>query len=115
MADKIKFLIAALLVVGALAGFYYFGNEPAVLRIVGLLIAAGLAAAVVFQTTAGRQAWGFIGDARSEVRKIVWPTRKETTQTTIMVMVMTVLIAAILWMFDSILTWIVKMVMGRGG
>lgn len=115
MADKIKFFIAALLVVGALAGFYYFGNEPAVMRIAGLLIAAALAAAVLFQTAAGRHAWAFIGDARSEVRKIVWPTRKETTQTTIMVMLMTVVIAAFMWMFDSILTWIVKMVMGRGG
>jgi preprotein translocase subunit SecE len=112
MADKIKFFIAAVIVVGALAGFYYFGSEPAAVRIAGLLVAAGLAAAVFFQTAAGRHAWAFIGDARSEVRKIVWPTRKETTQTTLMVMAMVVLIAAILWFFDSILTWIVKMVMG---
>jgi preprotein translocase subunit SecE len=112
MADKIKFIIAALIVVGALAGFYYFGSQPAVVRIAGLLVAAALAAAVFFQTAAGRNAWAFIGEYRAEVRKIVWPTRKETTQTTLVVMAMVVLIAAILWMFDSILTWIVKMVMG---
>lgn len=115
MADRIKFLIAALIVGGGLGGFYYFAGEPAAMRIGGLLVAVGLAATVLLQTGAGRNAWEFVGEARTEVRKIVWPTRKETTQTTLMVMVMVVIIAAILWMFDSILTWIVKLVMGRGG
>lgn len=114
MSDKIKFLLAALIVVGAIAAFYYFGSQPTVLRVIGLLVAAALAGAVLLQTAAGRHTWAYIGESRTEVRKIVWPTRKETTQTTIMVMVMVVLIAAILWLFDSILTWIVKLVMGQG-
>lgn len=114
MSDKIKFLLAALIVVGAIAGFYYFGSQPTVLRVVGLLAGAAVAAAVLLQTAAGRQTWAYIGESRTEVRKIVWPTRKETTQSTIMVMVMVVLIAVILWLFDSILTWIVKLVTGQG-
>lgn len=115
MADKIKFLLVALIVAGALGGFYYYGNEPLLFRVLGLLTAGAVAAAVFFQTTAGRHTWAYIGEARTEVRKVVWPTRKETTQSTLMVMVMVVLIACILWLFDSILTWIVKLVMGRGG
>lgn len=115
MADKIKFVLAALIVGGALAGFYYYGSEPLLFRVLGLLAAGGVAAAVFSQTGAGRHTWAYIGEARTEVRKVVWPSRKETTQSTLMVMVMVVVIALILWAFDSILTLIVKSVMGRGG
>ncbi|MDR2876423.1 MAG: preprotein translocase subunit SecE [Chromatiales bacterium] len=114
MSDKIKFLLVALIVIGAIAGFYYFGNQPMAIRVIGLLMAAAVAAAVLLQTAAGKHTWAFIGESRTEVRKIVWPTRKETTQTTAMVMVMVVVSAAILWLFDSILTWIVKIVTGQG-
>ncbi len=115
MADKIKFLLAALIVVGALLAFYYYGNQPLLFRVLGLLVAGAVAAAVFYQTTPGRHTFAYIGEARTEVRKVVWPTRKETTQSTLMVMVMVVIIALILWLFDSILTWVVKLVMGGGG
>jgi preprotein translocase subunit SecE len=115
MADKIKFAVAALIIGGALAGFYHYGDESLLLRVLGLLAAAGVAAGVLFQTAVGRQTWAYLGEARTEVRKVVWPTKKETVQSTLVVMAMVVLIAVILWIFDSILTWIVKQVMSRGG
>lgn len=115
MADKIKFLVAALIVVGALAGFYFFGSEPLVYRVAGLLVAGSVAAAVFFQTVAGRQTLAYMGEARTEVRKVVWPTRKETINSTLVVIAMVVLIAIILWFFDWILTGIVRLVMGGGG
>lgn len=114
MADKIKFVLAVLVVGAALGGFYYYADQSLLLRVIGLVAAAGIAAAIAFQTTAGQQAWAFFGEARTEVRKVVWPTRKETVQTTLMVMVMVLILAVILWIFDSILTWIVKLLMGQG-
>lgn len=115
MTDKIKFALAALIVGGALVAFYYYGREPLALRVVGLLIASAIAAVVFFQTAAGRQTLVYLGEARNEVRKVVWPTRKETTQSTLAVIGMVVLIALILWIFDSILAWIVRTVVARGG
>ena len=116
MGDKIKFLLAALIVVGAVGAFYYYGDDTSLLlRVLGLLAAIGVATAVFYRTAAGQQVWGFIGEARTEVRKVVWPTRKETVQTTLVVMAMVVVTAVILWIFDSILTWLVKVLTGQGG
>jgi preprotein translocase subunit SecE len=115
MGDKIKFLLVALIVVAAVGAFYYYGDDTSLLlRVMGLLAGIGIASVVFFQTAAGRQTWAYIGDARAEVRKVVWPTRKETVQTTLVVMVMVVVTAIILWVFDSILTWLVKMLTGQG-
>ncbi len=115
MGDKIKFILAALIVAAALGAFYYYGEDTSLLlRVVGLLVGIGVATAVFFQTAAGQQTWTYIGEARTEVRKVVWPTRKETVQTTLVVMVMVVVTALILWIFDSILTWLVKMLTGQG-
>ncbi|MBK9131386.1 MAG: preprotein translocase subunit SecE [Gammaproteobacteria bacterium] len=116
MGDKIKFLLAALIVAGALGAFYYYGEDTSLLlRVLGLLVAIGVASAVFFQTAAGQHTWAFIGEARTEVRKVVWPTRKETIQTTLVVMGMVLVTAVILWIFDSFLTWLVKLFTGQGG
>ncbi len=115
MGDKIKFLLAAVIVAAAIAAFYYYGEGTSLLlRVVGLLVAIGVATAVFLQTAAGQQTWAFIGEARAEVRKVVWPTRKETVQTTLVVLGMVVVVAFILWVFDSLLTVLVKMVTGQG-
>jgi preprotein translocase subunit SecE len=115
MADKIKFVVAALVISGALAAFYYYGHESLLLRVLGLLAATGIAATVFFQTSAGRQTLAYLGEARTEVRKVVWPSRKETVQGTLAVIAMVIVIAVILWIFDSILAWIVRTLVGRGG
>lgn len=116
MGDKIKFLLAALIVVAAVGAFYYYSEGTSLLlRVLGLLAALGVATAVFFLTAAGQQAWAYIGEARTEVRKVVWPTRKETVQTTLVVMAMVVVTAVILWIFDWILTWLVKVLTGQGG
>jgi len=116
MADKIKFLLAALIVAGAVGAFYYYGEAASLLlRVLGLLAGIAVATVVFFRTAAGQQTWAYIGEARIEVRKVVWPTRKETVQTTLVVMAMVVVTALILWIFDSILTWLVKVLTGQGG
>jgi preprotein translocase subunit SecE len=115
MADKLKLTIATLIFLGAVGAFYYFGDESVFLRVVGLLVAAGIAAALASRTTPGAEAFSYGRGALIEVRKVVWPTGKETTQTTAIVMVMVVLMGLILWLFDTFLVWAVKLTTGQGG
>jgi preprotein translocase subunit SecE len=106
--DVVKWLIAGIVLFAGLAGFYYFSETSALLRVVGLLIAVGVAVFAVSSTDKGRQARGFIQDTHLEVRKVVWPSRQETLQTTGIVLVMVLIIALMIWLVDSILFWIVQ-------
>ena len=114
MADRIKIALAALLVVAGLAGFYYLADSPAVVRLASVL--AGLAAAAfVFWTTAqGKHFYIYAQESVAETRKVVWPTRKETIQTTAIVFAFVVIMALFLWAVDASLLLIVKKLMGTG-
>ena len=112
MADKIKLILAAAVIAGGIYGFYHFADEHIVLRVVGILVVVGIATAIALQTAVGRNSWAFIQDSRTEVRKVVWPTRKETVQMTITVIIMTIIVALILWAFDSLLAWLVQVLIG---
>jgi preprotein translocase subunit SecE len=114
MVDKIKIALAALLVIAGLAGFYYFGESAAIVRLASVL--AGLAAAAfVFWTTApGKQFYVYAQESVVETRKVVWPTRKETIQTTAIVFAFVVIMALFLWAVDASLLWVVKKLMGQG-
>jgi preprotein translocase subunit SecE len=115
MADKLKLLTALAVIIAAIGGFYYYADVSLLLRVLAMLVAVGIAVAVVMQTAIGQQAWAYVGDARTEVRKVVWPTRKETVQTTLIVMVMVLVVATLLWIFDMGLASAVKMLTGQGG
>ena len=114
LTDFAKWLVAAALFVAALVAFYLYPEESLLLRVVGLLVAAGLAGAIAYTTGKGREAWHFLRDARTEVRKVVWPTRTETLQTTGIVIVMVSLLAVVMWGFDSLLSLAVKSLLGSG-
>ena len=113
--DIAKLAGAALLLVGGLFAFYYFAEWYVLLRVFLLLAIGGAAVAVAFQTQPGRQLWQFVSDARMEVRKVVWPTRQETIQTTLVVMAMVVVLGILLWLFDMILMGILRFLTGHGG
>jgi preprotein translocase subunit SecE len=113
--DIAKLAAAALLLVGGLFAFYFFSEWYVLLRVFLLLAIGGAAVAVAFQTQPGRQLWQFISDARMEVRKVVWPTRQETIQTTLVVMAMVVVLGIVLWLFDMILMGILRFLTGLGG
>lgn len=115
MMDKLKYLLVLLVVIAAIGGFYYYADASLLMRVLAMLAALGVATAIMLQTNPGRQAWGFFGDSWLEARKVVWPTRKETVQTTMIVMAMVVVVATILWTFDLLLTWAVKLLTGQGG
>jgi len=114
MADKIKIALAALLVVAGLAGVYYFGDSPAIVRL-GSVLAGLAAAAFVFWTTAsGKHFYVYAQESVAETRKVVSPTRKETIQTTAIVFAFVVIMALFLWAVDASLLWIVKKLIGQG-
>jgi preprotein translocase subunit SecE len=112
MLDNIKLIVAVLLIAGGIGGFYYYADQSQLLRVAGLLVIAGVAIAIAMQTQLGRGIWEFATDARAEVRKVVWPTRQETVQTTLVVVVVVLLVAIILWVLDMTLLWAVRSLVG---
>ena len=114
MADKIKLIIAIALAVAALAGFYIFDEQQQIVRVLGLLIGFGVAAFVASRSEAGASAIAFSRGAIIEIRKVVWPTRKETINTTLLVMAMVVVVGIILWVFDMFLAWGIQLLTGQG-
>ncbi|OGI49872.1 MAG: preprotein translocase subunit SecE [Candidatus Muproteobacteria bacterium RIFCSPHIGHO2_12_FULL_60_33] len=111
-ADKLKLILAVLIVAGGIGGFYYFGDKPDLIRVAVMLAAAVLAVIVVAPTAFGRSAWEFTKGARLELRKVVWPVRKETMQVTLLVFVMVILVAVYMWVIDWGLHKIVRTVTG---
>jgi preprotein translocase subunit SecE len=114
MADKIKLVLAVLLVIAGLAGFYLLKDSALILRIASVLAGLVLAAVVVWTTAPGKQFFAFAQEAIVETKKVVWPTRKETVQTTGLVLVFVLVMAIFLWIVDALLVWGVKLLMGPG-
>lgn len=110
--DTLKLVLAVLLLAVGIGGFYYYEEYSLLLRVLGLLVVAGVAVAIAMQTLVGRRVWGFAVDARTEVRKVVWPSRQETIQTTLIVFAMVLVMGIILWLVDMILLSIVRSVTG---
>ena len=113
--DSLKLIVAVALVLSATVVFYMYPDQSLLLRVLGLLAAVAIAALIALQTTKGRQIWGFFQDAQIEVRKVVWPTREETMQTTLIVILVVIVIAIFLWLLDMFLGWSIGQLLGRGG
>lgn len=114
MADKLKLVLAALLVVAGLAGFYALASQPMVLRVLAVLGGVAAAALVGWFTAPGRQFVGFARESIAEAKRVVWPTRKEAMQTTGVVFVFVVLMALFIFVVDASLGAILRMLMERG-
>lgn len=118
--DTVKLVIAIALLLAGIVGFYYFENwqgQPVsvLFRVLGLLAAVGASVAVALSSLSGKRLLSFMQDSRLEVRKMVWPTRAETLQTTLMVMVIVIILSIFLWGVDSLLGWGVRSLLGGGG
>ncbi|MDP6182250.1 MAG: preprotein translocase subunit SecE [Gammaproteobacteria bacterium] len=113
--DTVKLGVALIILIAALVAFYYYAEVSKLARVVGLIAAVGVAAAIALQTDKGRTTASFVKESQTEVRKVVWPTRQETVQTTLVVMVVVVIIAIFLWILDMALGGIVSMAMGQRG
>ena len=112
--DSLKLGIAvAMLAVGIIA-FYRFDDQLLVLRVLGLLAVAGISVFIAAQSSTGKNIIGFIRGAQTEVRKVVWPTRAETVQTTLAVILMVFLVGIFLWLLDMVLLWAIQLLTGQG-
>jgi preprotein translocase subunit SecE len=110
--NGLKWLVVVLLVVAGIAGNIYYDDQSLLYRVVGLLVLAVVACFVALQTSQGSAFWKLAKEARTEVRKVVWPTRQESTQTTLIVVAVVLLTALILWGLDSAIGWLVSLVIG---
>jgi len=106
MADKVKLAIAVLLVAAGLAGYYVLRDQALVLRILAVVAGIAAGAAVAWRTEPGQQFTVFGREAVVEVKKVVWPNRKETVQTTAAVFAFVVVMAVFLWLSDKTLEWV---------
>ena len=110
--DVLKWLVVVVLVVVGVVANHYFAAQSILYRVVGLLVLAAVAAFVALQTAKGQAFFGLLKDARTEIRKVVWPTRQETTQTTLIVVAVVLVMALLLWGLDSLLGWLVSTIVG---
>jgi preprotein translocase subunit SecE len=115
MAERIKIVIAALIAVGGLAAFYWLGEQALVVRLGALLGAWAVAVAVMWFTEAGRTFLAFARESWEEAKRVVWPSRKETMQTTLVVFAFVFIMAIFLWMVDASLLWLTHRLIGQGG
>lgn len=108
-------LLALGVLVASIAGFYYLdGQLHPVLRTLGMLAGGAVAVFIGLQTTTGKTAFGYVQGARVEMRRVVWPTRKETLQATLMILGVVLILAMFLWGLDAILVWAMQIFTGRG-
>ena len=113
MADKIKIAVAVALLLAGIAAFYYWDQSPLIAR-VGAVLGGTVAAVVVFWTSAqGKLFFAFAQDSIDETKRVVWPTRKETLQTTGIVFAFVFVMAVFLWLVDWGLLALVKLLMGQ--
>mgnify|MGYP003759604383 FL=1 len=105
-AEKARLAVAGLLVIGALVAFYLLTSQGAIAQWGGLVAGLVLAAVVFFTSESGKRLIGFGRDSWREVKKVVWPTRKETLQTTAFVFAFSIVMALFLWLTDKTLEWV---------
>jgi len=110
--DTLKWLAVLALVVLGVVGNQYFAAESILYRVIGLLALAAVAILVALRTVKGGQFFELLKAARGEIRKVVWPTRQETTQTTLIVVAVVLVVALLLWGLDSLLGWLISFVVG---
>ncbi len=113
MTDKIKLGVAFLLVIAGIAGFYALHESAAIVKLASVLLGVLLAVAVTWTTEPGKRLFMFGKESTAEAKRVVWPTRKETMQTTAIVVMFAVIMALFLWTVDASLMLVVNKLMGR--
>jgi preprotein translocase subunit SecE len=112
--DTILLLLSVVILVGSIYAYYYFSSENALLRTAGVMIAFVIAVWVALQSAQGRTLWAFIQSSRSELRRVVWPTREEALQTTLIVIVFAIIMGTFFWLLDIVLLWFTRLITGQG-
>ena len=111
--DWLKWLVAIVFLLAGLIGNHYYSAFPMPVRTLGWLTILVMSGFVAATTQKGKWVVEFFRDSRMELRKVVWPTREETVQTTLVVAAMVVILALILWGMDGILVWLIGWLTGQ--
>ena len=106
--NRLKWLLVGLIIVVAVVGNIYFDQYALAMRATVLIVVGVLTVCLAKTTTEGQFAWGFLKEARVEMRKVVWPTRHETIQTALLVIGVVIVMSLILWAVDSLFAVIVS-------
>jgi preprotein translocase subunit SecE len=114
-ADKVKLSIAIVIAIAGVAGYYVLVNQASWLRWAAVVGSLVLAAVVVAFSRYGTEFRRFVELSRIELRKVVWPTRQETLQTTVVVFVFVAIAGVFFWALDLVLAWATKFLTGQGG
>jgi preprotein translocase subunit SecE len=115
LVDVFKLVLAAAALVGGVVAYYWYENEPQVLRV--LMVLGGLIASflLLYWSQPGRELWAYVQSSRVELRKMVWPTRTETWRTTLVVFVFVMALGVFFWGVDWVLAKGMRFVTGQGG
>ena len=113
--DKGKLVLAAGVFLAGVVGFYLLEGQSDLVRVIGMVAVAGVAIGIAMTSQPGRNAWAFAREARQELRRVVWPTRQESIQTTLIVLVMVIIVAILLWLMDMFFMWGVGALVRPGG
>ena len=111
-ADIARWTAVTALLLTAVGGFYYFADQALLYRVLGLVALFAAAAAIAVGSAHGQRFVGFMREARGEVRKMVWATRAETLQTSLVVFAAVIVMALFLWLLDRVLSWAVSLLLG---
>lgn len=110
--DLVKWLIVVALLISAVLGNGYYAELGLLYRVLGVLVLALAATGVALTTQRGRKFNQYRKEAWTELRKVIWPTRTETTQTTLLVLAVVILVALIMFFFDMLISFLIGLVVG---
>ena len=115
IVDTAKLVLAIATLVAGVSAYYWFVDVPVAARILMVLVGLGLGATLLFWSAQGQVLWQYVQGSRVELRKMVWPTRQETLQTTLVVFVFVLLLGVFFWLVDMLLAWATRHLTGQGG
>ncbi len=110
--DILKWILAIAFLAAAVVGNYMYANEPLLYRVLGVVFLMLVGAGIALTSSQGKAFLQLLKEANIERRKVVWPTRQETTQTTMIVVVVVILMSLVLWGVDSLLSWLISLLLG---
>lgn len=113
--ETIKIVVALFVLLASLVGYYVYSEVHAVVRVLGLLAGVAIAAAIFYQSEKGKSWFSYVSHAQKEVKQVIWPTRQETVQMTLIVFVAVIVMSIFLWLVDMFFLWAVQLLTGQGG
>ena len=105
-------LMSLLLLLAGIVAFYYFSEIRLFYRVLGLFLVLGLSGYITYQTSFGKTVYTYVLESKVELKKVAWPTKQETTQTALGVIVIVVIIGILLWLLDMLLAWAIGTLYG---